>query len=211
MGRQKYQTEIEALFEKSPVVTFGSVERIIKKGRNVRQYAKQAMRNLLKKGRVKRLAKGCYTIHGEASLAVFCFKPAYLGLQDALSFHNLWEQETIPVIITGRKIRQGIRKILGMNVVIRRLDKRYLFGFDYGKSGDFFLPYSDVEKTFIDLVYFNEHIGAEAKKNLRKMADVKKLNEYLKAYPAAFRKRVLARLGKAHKKRGQNPPEVQDR
>ncbi len=192
MGRQKYQKEIEALFEKSPVVSFGSVERIIKKGRNVRQYAKQAMRNLLKKGRVKRLAKGCYTVHDEASLAVFCFKPAYLGLQDALSFHNLWEQETIPVIITGRKVRQGIRKILGMNVLIRRIDKKYLFGFDYGKSGEFFVPYSDLEKTFIDLVYFKENIGGEAEKNLMKRVDVKKLNAYLKAYPAGFRRRVLA-------------------
>lgn len=192
MGRQKYQKEIEALFEKSPVVSFGSVERIIRKGRNVRQYAKQAMRNLLKRGRVKRLAKGCYTIHDEASLAVFCFKPAYLGLQDALSFHNLWEQETVPVIITGRKVRQGIRRILGMNVLIRRIDKKYLFGFDYVKRGNFFVPCSDTEKTFIDLVYFKEKIGGEAEKNLVKRADVRKLNAYLKVYPAAFRRRVLA-------------------
>lgn len=194
MGKEKYQKEIEALFERSPVVGFDSIERIIKSKKNVKQYAKQLTRNLLKKGKIKSLAKGYYTSHDESSLAVFCFKPAYLGLQDALSFHELWEQETIPIIITSRKVRQGIRKILGMNVLIRRIDKKYLFGFEYQKQGNFFLPYSDIEKTFIDMVYFNEKISGEAKKNILKRIDRKKLNSYLKKYPQKFRKRVLSYL-----------------
>lgn len=57
-----------------------------------------------------------------------------MGLQDALSIHNLWEQETIPIIIITRKIRQGIRKVLDLNVLIRRIDKKYFFGFDYIKK-----------------------------------------------------------------------------
>jgi predicted transcriptional regulator of viral defense system len=194
MGKEKYQKEIEALFEKSPVVGFDSIERIIQSKKNVGQYAKQLIRNMLKKGKIKRLAKGYYTSRDESSLAVFCFKPAYLGLQDALSFHELWEQETIPIIITSRKIRQGIRKILGMNVLIRRIDKKYLFGFEYEKQGNFFLPYSDIEKTFIDMVYFNEKISEEAKENIIKIINKKKLNLYLKGYAKKFRKRVLSYL-----------------
>lgn len=194
MGKEKYQKEIEALFEKSPVVKFDPVERIVKSRKNVKQYAKQLIRNLLNKGKIKSLAKGCYSSHDEPSLAVFCFKPAYLGLQDALSFHELWEQETIPVIITSRKVRQGIRKVLGMNVLVRRMDKKYLFGFDYEKQGDFFLPYSDIEKTFIDMLYFNEKLTEEAKENITKRIDKKKLNLYLKNYPRKFRNRVLSLL-----------------
>ena len=155
MGKKKYSEEIEALFKKSPVVDSNSILRIIRSRKKVSQYNKQLIRNLLLAGKIRRLAKGCYTRHNDPSLAVFCFKPAYLGLQDALSMHNLWEQETIPIIITARKVRQGIRSIMGVNVLIRRIDKRYFFGYEHKNYGDFYFPVSDIEKTFIDMAYFN--------------------------------------------------------
>src|SRR3989338_9098421 len=156
MGKKKYSEEIGALFKKSPVVDSNSILRIIRNRKKVSQYNKQLIRNLLLAGKIRRLAKGCYTMYDDPSLAVFCFKPAYLGLQDALSMHNLWEQETIPIIITARKVRQGIRSIMGVNVLIRRIDKRYFFGYEHKNYGDFYFPVSDVEKTFIDMAYFNE-------------------------------------------------------
>ena len=137
------------------------------------------------------LGKGCYTLEDNASLAVYCCKPAYLGLQDALSFHNLWEQETVPVIITSRKIRQGIRSILGSNVLLHRVHTKYLFGFEYHQEGKFYLPYSDVEKTFIDMLYFKENINKETLHNFKKKINQQKLCSYLKCYPIKFRKRVL--------------------
>ena len=191
MGKEKYLKQIENLFEKSPVVDFSSIERIIKSKKNIKQYTKQLIRNLVLKNKIKRLSKGYYTKHDESGLAVFCFKPAYLGLQDALSFHNLWEQETIPVIITAKKVRQGGRKIFeNANILIRRIDKKYFFGFEYLKSGDFYFPYSDVEKTFIDMIYFRQSIDEEVLKNIKKKIDKKKLERYLKKYPEKFRKRV---------------------
>ena len=188
MGKEKYLKDVEALFKKSPVVSYSSIEKIVKSKKNVRQYAKQLVRNLILQGKIKRLTKGYYTSHDEPSLIVFCFKPSYLGLQDALSFHNLWEQETIPVIITARKVRQGIRNFSGANILIRRIDKRYLFGFDYHKSGDFFLPYSDIEKTFIDMIHFRERISNV--KAIAKDLDRKKLEFYLKAYPPIIKKKI---------------------
>ncbi len=193
MGKQKYLAEIENLFDKSDVVGMDSITKTIRNKMKVKQYDKKLIRNLVLKGKIKRLAKGFYTKHDDPSLAVFCFSPAYLGLQDALSFHNLWEQETVPVVITAKKIRQGSRKILGANVLIRRIDKKYIFGFEYIKQGEFYLPYSDIEKTFIDMVYFNEAISSEALKNMRKKADRKKIIRYLKLYPRKFRERVLAK------------------
>lgn len=190
MGKEKYLRDVERLFEKSPVVGFASIERVIGKRGG---YAKQLVRNLVLKGKIKKLAKGCYTRHDENSLAVFCFK-GYLGLQDALSFHNLWEQETIPVIITGKKVRQGIRDILGGNVLIRRIDKKYLFGFDYFREGEFHFPYSDIEKTFIDMIYFNENLSEEVLVEMRKKIDRKKLEGYLRKYHKRFRGRILSVL-----------------
>ena len=158
MGKDKYQKTVLKLFEKSNVVRFSSIARITKN----RNYTKQLIRNLIKQNKVKRLVSGYYTKTNDSSVVIFCFKPAYFGLQDALSFHNLWEQETIPIIITSRKVRSGIRKIMGMNVLLRRIDKKYMFGVDYFQDGNFCFPYSDIEKTFIDMVYFKEELSREA-------------------------------------------------
>ena len=190
MGKKKYLDKIQELLRKSPVVDADSIIRIVRSGKNVRQYHKQLIRNLVLGGKIKRLAKGCYTAHEDTSLAVFCFKPAYLGLQDALSIHNLWEQETIPVIITVRKVRNDIRSISGANALIRRIDKKYFFGYAYIKQGDFYFPVSDVEKTFIDMVYYNENISNELVASIKKRIDRKKLKSYLKRYPGIILKRI---------------------
>ena len=191
MGKEKYIQSVEELFKKSYVVDSASISRLIRSRRKVKQYPKQFIRNLILKGKIKKLVDGYYTIHEDPSLAVLCLKPAYLGLQDALSFHELWEQETIPVIITARKVRQGLRRVLGMNVLIRRIDKKYMFGSEYLKNGEFYLPYSDVEKTFIDMIYFRQSLSEESLKNIKKRINVKKLNSYLKNYPKRFRNRVF--------------------
>ena len=194
MGKEKYIKKIESLFYKSPVVDADSISRIVKSKKNVKQYTKQLIRNLILRGRIKRLTKGYYTFHEDPSLAVFSFKPAYLGLQDALSIHNLWEQETIPVIITSRKVRQGIRKVFGINVLIRIINQKYLFGFEYKKQGEFYLPVSDIEKTLIDLIYFKYKFDKILLDNFHQKIDKEKLNKYLSRYPQKIKKRVLEKL-----------------
>lgn len=194
MGKEKYQKIVENLFEKSPVVNAKSIDRIINNKKIIKQYTKQFIRNLIIKGKIKKLTKGYYTKHDDISLVVFCFKPAYLGLQDALSFHNIWEQETIPVIISARKIRQGIRKVFNSNVLVKRINKRYLFGFEYYNQGKIYLPYSDMEKTLIDMIYFKEKLNKETIRNIKKKINQKKLNLYLKSYPKVFRKKILNAL-----------------
>jgi len=200
MGKQKYQLQIERFFKKSPVVDFKSIERIIKGKKNIKQYTKQLIGNLIKKGKIIRLTKGYYTSHEEITLIVFCFQPAYLGLQNALSYHNIWEQQTVPIVLTTKKTRTGIRKVMGLNVIIKRISPKYFFGFDYYKDGDFYFPYSDIEKTFIDMVYFKMPLSDEIIKEFRKRIDKKKLNEYLKKYPKIIRKRVLSKFNKNEKK-----------
>ncbi len=191
MGKIKYLKLLEELFKKSPVVDANSILRIVKSKKNIKQYNKQLIRNLILNGKIKRITKGYYTIHDEPSLSVFCFKPAYLSLQDSLSFHNLWEQESIPIMITTKKVRQGIRKVFGVNVLIRRINKKYFFGFELCKDRKFYLPYSDIEKTFIDMIYFKEKLSDKALSEIKKRIDKKKLNSYLRKYPKRFRDRVL--------------------
>lgn len=189
MGKKKYQDKIRSLFEKSPVVAFGSIKMIVRDKKNVKQYAKQVIRNLIKQNKIRKITKGYYTIHEDPSLLVFCFS-GYLGVQNAMSFHNLWEQETVPIILTARNVRSGRREVFGANTIVRKIDKKYLFGFEYYKDGDFYFPYSDIEKTFIDMVYFRQPLDAEVISSFKEKIDRKKLAEYLKKYPERFRKKI---------------------
>ncbi len=193
MAKQKYLTKIEELFEKSPVVSFSDIDRIVRHKKDT-DYAKQIVNKLIFRGKIKRLTKGCYTKFDEAGLSVLCFKPAYLGLQSALSFHKLWEQETIPVIITSKFIRPSIRKSIGMNILIRRAKKEYMFGYEYFDDSGFYLPYSDIEKTFIDFVVFRNRLSPEIIREFKKKINIKKINEYLKKYPERIRTKVRRAL-----------------
>ncbi len=191
MGKVKYLDKIREFFKESPVVDIGSLRRFLGRKQN-KDYIYTVVNNLIKRKEIEVLTKGYYTIHDEISLIVFCFKPSYLGLQDAMSLHNLWEQETVPIVLTTRRVRTGIRRVMGMNVLIRRLDRKYFFGFDYYKSGDFYFPYSDIEKTFIDMIYFRQYMDKEVVRVFRRKIDREKLEGYLEKYPARFRKKVLS-------------------
>lgn len=193
MGKIKYINNVREFFKETPVVSINSLKKFINKKN--KDYMHLLISNLIKKGKIKRITKGFYTIYEDPSLAVFCFKPSYLGLQDALSVHNLWGQETIPVILTTRKIRQGVRKVFDNNILMRRISSRYFFGFDYVKYGDFHMPVSDIEKTFIDILYFKENLDKETLDEIKKRINKKKLKTYLKKYPKRFREKVLRKLG----------------
>ncbi len=194
MGTRIHLDKIERLFEKSPVVDFRSIERIVRVGKSKSNYAKLMVSNLLKNDKIHKVGKGYYSKYPESSLAVFVFKPAYLGLQSALSHFGLWEQETIPVIITSRKVRRGIREILGTNVLVRNINQKYFFGVELVKEGNFYLPYADLEKTFIDLIVFNENIDGSVLKVLRKKINRKKLDNYLQRYPPKIKEKVKKHL-----------------
>ncbi len=182
----KYMDKVREYFKNTSVASISSISMLVEN----KNYLYIFLNHLLKKGDINRIGKGYYTIHDDPSLIVYCMKPAYLGLQDAMSFHNLWEQETCPVVITTRKVRTGTRKVFDSNVLVRRISPKYFFGYDYYKYGDFVFPISDIEKTFIDLVYFRE-IRAEFVKKFKKKVDIKKLGLYLKKYPENFRRKVL--------------------
>jgi len=179
--------KVRDFLQSTPVANMRSISALI----GDKNYAYVAMNHLLKRGEVRRITRGYYTIHDDPSLLVYCLKPAYIGLQDAMSFHNLWEQETSPIVITSRRVRRGIRKVMGHNVLVRRISNEYFFGYEHHRHGNFSLPVSDVEKTFVDMVYFGE-MKKSVVKNFKMRIDHKKLEKYLRRYPINFREKVLA-------------------
>jgi predicted transcriptional regulator of viral defense system len=190
MQKDKHITKIRDFVEKTPVFSSKDIERIIKD----KNYAHLILSKLTKRGEIFRLTKGFYSTFNDPTFSVFCFKPSYLGLYEALSLRNLWEQETNTIIITIKRVRGGIRKILGANVIVRRIKPKYFFGFDYIKYDNFYIPVSDLEKTLIDLVYFKESLTWQILKNLKNKIDKRKMLKYLKAYPKNFQKLVLGKI-----------------
>lgn len=187
MGRIVYLNKLREFLKKTPVFRAKDVELVVKN----RNYSYLALHNLVKRGEIRRVTKGWYSIYDDPIVSVFCFKPAYIGLQEALSLHKLWEQETNVIIVTARKVRTGIREFLGNNVILHKIDQKYFFGFDYVKYGDLFIPVSDMEKTLIDLIYFNEIPGEDIIKEIKRKIEKEKLKKYLKKYTPEFRKRFV--------------------
>lgn len=186
MGKIKYLPKIENFVEKNPCFRSRDIELIVKN----KSYTHLLLHNLSKRKKIFRLTKGCYSKKDDPVLSVFCFEPAYLGLQEALSFYNLWEQETVPVILTIRKIREGKREVLETNVILKRIPPQYFFGFELKKYNDTFLPVADFEKTLIDFFYFKEPISKEVIKNLKRKINLQKLKNYLKKYPKKISKEI---------------------
>ncbi len=184
MQKNKHIKKIREFIQKTPVFTSRDIQRIVKD----KNYAYLILNKLTKQKEIFRITKSFYSKFDDPILSVFCFKPAYLGLYEALSLYNFWEQETNVVIITTKKVRQGIRKILDSNVIIKRLRPKYFFGFDYLKYYDFYLPVSDLEKTLIDFIYFKEPIPSNLLRTIKNKINIQKLKNYLKKYPPNFQK-----------------------
>lgn len=198
MGKIVHLDKVRAFVQTTPAFRARDVQLLV----GDRGYALQLLHNLARRGEVRRVTKGWYSSHDDPVVSVFAFKPAYLGLQEALSLRGISEQETNVVLVTPRKVRPGIRTVMGANVLVRRIEKKRFFGFDYVKYDDFFVPVSDIEKTLIDLVYYGEapdsRIVAEAKGRV----DSRKMDGYLRSYPIDFKRRMRSILIQAKVREG---------
>lgn len=187
----KYLGELREFFAKTPVFSSKDIRTQVKGN-----YRYLLVSNLIKKGEIKKVTRGYYTLFDDPIVSVFCYKPAYIGLQDALSIHDVWEQEGATVIVTTKKVKKGIIDVFGNNVVLHRIKPKYMFGFEIVRYGRFYIPVSDIEKTAIDLVYFNEIPNINTLRDIKKRIDAEKIKKYLERYPKRIRKRVLSFLGK---------------
>jgi len=186
-----YSKELKERYSKSLVFSLRDISIYFKSKGLSKKYSYLLISNLLKEGELKRITKGKYTYKEEIMVSGFAFSPFYYGLQEALSFHNLWEQETNPVIITSKNIKPGLREIFNSNVYLRRINKKYFFGYDFIKYYDFEIPVSDIEKTLIDFVYYNEYLSKEVIKEIKKKLNKKKLKEYLEKYNNSIKEKVF--------------------
>lgn len=174
-----------------PVFSISDIRVMLSSQGAKKEYAYTLLHNLIARKEVIRITRGAYTFHKEIRVVGFAFSPFYYGLEDALSIRGIWEQGANPIIITRRKIRNGVRKFIGRNYVLHKIDKKHFFGHELFKIGGIWVPVSDIEKTFIDLVYFRHYIRDDVLDYMRRNVKVEKLNGYLKTYDERFSAKVL--------------------
>ncbi len=192
----KYMKEFLQEFTKKTAFTIKDIRIFLNRKNISKNYSYVFVHNLLKSGRMKQINRGVYTFKEEIEIVGFAYSPFYYGLQEALSLRNLWEQETNPVVLTPKKIRNGRKTFLDRNYIVRRINRRMFFGFEMIRYYDFWIPVSDVEKTLIDLVYFREPISKEVLEEIKNGMRPNVLKEYLGKCPKYISKRVMRLLEK---------------
>ena len=196
----KYTKDLRVEFSKKTAFTIRDIKNFLSKKNISSNYLGVLLHNLRKKGELKRIGRGVYTLREELEVVGFAFFPFYYGLQESLSIRNLWEQETNPVVLTTRKIRAGMRNFLGNNYVVKRINRKMFFGFEMVRYYDFWIPVSDVEKTLIDFVYFREPLLPDTLAEIKKRINMDVLRNYLKRCPERVRKKVVALIKQTNKK-----------
>lgn len=190
----KYIREFRERFSTKELFSIRDVKLFLAEKGAPATYTSVFLSHLLKRNEIVRLTKGKYSFSRTIDFIEKAIFPSYHGLQDALSLHGLWGQQTIPIIITPRKIRSGERVLGGAKVIVRRISRKMFFGHESIAHLGSWTEVSDFEKTLIDFVYYNEPLDKEVLGKLKKRLDREKLRQYLKASPF-LRKKMLKRFG----------------
>ena len=179
----KYVHEFLKHFSKVPAFSAKDAEQFLIYIGSGKKYPKRFIQNMRAGNRIFKLAKGMYTTLNNSEVIGFAFSPFYYGLTYALSYYNVWEERANPVIVTTKTVRSGMRKAMGTNISVFRIPKTMFFGYNIVKGEAVYYPISDLEKTFIDLVYFGISLREDTLNRLVARLDRKKLREYLLRSP----------------------------
>jgi hypothetical protein len=198
----KYIRYVRERFSKPdfPAFSISDLKLFLKSKHISNDYLHLMVHNLMYNKELKRITGGIYTFHNDAIVVGFAFKPFYYGLENALSMRGLSDQGANYTVMTSRNVRAGIRNFQGRNYRIQKIKKEFMFGYGLINYGNFWVPVSDVEKTVIDMIYFDDHIRKELWPSILSSLNLKGLKEYLKAYKPAFRDKVMENIEGMRKK-----------
>ncbi|MGB9728140.1 MAG: hypothetical protein ACPLZF_06990 [Nitrososphaeria archaeon] len=128
--------------------------------------------------------KGIYTFKRSPYILVKALPKSYIGLGSAAFLHNAWEQVTKITILSpyvSYKVRAGERDVAGFKVVLRKISEKMFFGYGlkFLEDVNSWVRVSNVEKTLIDIIYFNYPFKDEILPNLLEISDMGKIRRYL--------------------------------
>jgi len=159
-----------------------------------KEYVSLFLNKLVLSKRIIRLTKGTYSFSKNIDFVEKAIFPSYHALQDALSLHKIWGQQTIPIIVTPRKVRTGERLIGGGKVVVRRINRKMFFGYETLPQLNSWITMSDLEKTLVDFAYYDEPLTKETLLEMKKRIDKKKMASYLKQVTKRLRIKIKKRF-----------------
>lgn len=175
----KYESAFIEFFAKQNMFVTDDARRFLSRIGASEAYIRLMLHNLVQSGKLHRIGKGAYTFQRNEAIVGFRFRPFYYGLQYALTIRKIWTQQSIPVIITKSKADPGIRELMGIKVMLHRININGFFGFEYMNYGGIFVPVSDPEKTLLDFIHYGIQLDPETMIELRKRTNESKLQEYV--------------------------------
>ncbi len=187
---------------KFPVFTKTDAYLFLRQSDVTDAYAKKFLSNLVKSGRIYRIKRNHYTCYDDPYAAGFAFAPFYYGLGTALNMHNLTEQQSQPVVISATSVMPRTIIFNSKKIFIKRIRASMFFGVATLAYGAFEIPVSDIEKTFIDLIYFRYGVDEQVYENLTTKLDKIKLERYLKTCAPHIRKSADAIMQRFQPGRG---------
>jgi len=190
----KYMTEFLDNFRDKYIFSTNDVKRFLAYRKANNNYYKIFLYNLIKENKIHKIRYGYYSFNDDIMITGLSYRPFYYGLENALSLLNLWEQETNPVIITPLHVRTGIMNFDGRNYIVRKISREMFFGYHYIKYFNFYIPVSDLEKTLIDLIYYNEKIPDCLFNNIKKKANKNILKNYISEIKKVSIKNKISKL-----------------
>ena len=128
-----------------------------------------------KKGFIKRLKRGIYTLYDasvpDIYLANKLYEPSYVSLEFALSFHQVIPETVYEITSVSTKPTRQFNA-LGKTFSYHRIKREAFTGYLVYHQGDISTVIAEPEKAFVDLTY----LRLRKKKKLLSRFDKKKIN-----------------------------------
>ncbi len=189
----KYLSGVRGRFSKRdfPVFTINDIRMLLNGSGVSDEYVHLMVHNLMRRSEIVRITKAVYTFHKDEAVVGFAFYPFYYGFENALNIMGISGQGTNMIVVTPKNVRQGVRTFVNRNFRVKRIRGSMFFGYKTVEYDGFWVPVSDLEKTVIDMLYFQGGIRDELWPGILERLDRKRIREYLKRYDAKFGKKVL--------------------
>lgn len=146
-----------------------------------RAYVRLALSRMVNRGALRRIERGVYSAEqaGALEIASNILQPSYVSLMAALSYHGVTTQIPIVIEVIAPKRHRPVSLDGGGKVVFMKVKREMMFGFRVENGASI----AELEKAFVDALYFrNPGIGEvgealEAAMRLKKI-NIGRLKEY---------------------------------
>lgn len=172
---------------KKPLFTINDLARLLRKGG---QYVRLVAYRLKKRGLVKRIERGKYTVHDDPVIfASFIVTPSYISFWTALRIYNMTEQLPSGVMVAATKPKKDV-EFGSQKITFTKISE--FWGYKKMRYGSFDIFIAEPEKAVVDsMIAKNVPFDEAAKSILEGEYDHERLIEYaIKTGTSSLAKRV---------------------